>query len=322
MTMKRTSIAFLGFVLISSAAAAQQRIALREGIVIDPNQPVAYIMTPQRGIAAIDLLTGATKWSTNAAAKPLALSGNRLLSQADPQAATNRLELVSLNVQKGGAASVKNAASLPEGVLVSVGQTLAGQFTTAARTEAGGDVTVTWSWLPRVPGGMNPDAERGERSVMARETRRVTPVTGAIRINPTSGATSRVASLAMIPAASSSWILQERIQINDAQGNQYESADGRNVLASERVADDREWQKYRWSVFERSTGRKIGEMRSHLSFAPFVVRDNTVIFETTPFIAPGSAAEPAKLRGVSLETGRETWSVPVREVVYRGPMPP
>jgi hypothetical protein len=311
--MKRTSIAFLGFVLISFPAAAQQRIALRDGIVIDPNQPVAYVMTPQRGIAAIDLLTGATKWTTNDAAKPLALSGNRLLSQVEPQTATNRLELVSLNTQNRGTASAKSATNLPEGVRVFVGDALAGLFTTVARTEAGGDVTVTWSWLPHTLGGMNPDAERGTRPFTARETGRVTATTGAIRINPTTGATSRVASLALIPVAASSSILK---------GNQYESADGRNTLASERVADDREWQKYRWSVYERSTGRKIGEMRSHVSFAPFVVRDNTVIFETTPFIAPGRVAEPAKLRGVSLDTGRETWSVPVREVVYRGPMPP
>lgn len=315
--MKRTSLAFLGFVLFSFAAAAQQRIALREGIIIDPNQPVAYVMTPQRGIAAIDLLTGATKWTTNAAAKPLALSGNWLVSQVESTTATNRLELVALNVQERGATAAKNAMELPAGVRVSVGETLAGTFSTAARSESGGGVTVTWSWVLTNAQGINEDTEG------TKAARRVTPVVGGVRMNPSSGAMSRVTSVSMIPVASSSWILRERIPISDAKGTQYESADGKNILVSERVADDREWQKYRWSVYERgTTGRKLGEARSHVSFAPFVVRDNTLVFDTTPYAVAGQAEEPAKLRGVSLDTGRERWSVPVREVVYRGPMPP
>jgi hypothetical protein len=51
------------------------------------------------------------------------------------------------------------------------------------------------------------------------------------------------------------------------------------------------------------------------------VNDSVIVFETTPYVANGKE-EPAKLRGVDLRTGRETWSVEVREVEYRGPMPP
>ena len=72
---------------------------------------------------------------------------------------------------------------------------------------------------------------------------------------------------------------------------------------------------------ESASGRKVGETRSHIAFAPFVVRGSVLVFETTPYIR-GRDVQPAKLRGVDLGTGRETWGVEVREVVYRGPVPP
>jgi hypothetical protein len=102
---------------------------------------------------------------------------------------------------------------------------------------------------------------------------------------------------------------------------QFESADGRHVLASERTGDDLTWDKYRWTVFERATQRQVGEMRTHVSFAPFVVSDSTLIYETTPFTR-GKDEEPAKLRAVSLTNGAPVWAVEVREIAFRGPFPP
>ena len=81
--------------------------------------------------------------------------------------------------------------------------------------------------------------------------------------------------------------------------------DGRHVLASQRVADDRVWEKYLWTVYERSNGRRLGEFRAHNAFNLFVVRNSLVIFETTPFARLGSPEEPAKLRAISLGNGRE-----------------
>ena len=81
------------------------------------------------------------------------------------------------------------------------------------------------------------------------------------------------------------------------------------------------WDKYRWTIFQRS-GQRVGEIRSHISFSPFVVRDSLVVFETKPYARAGQAPEPAKLRAVSVAGGREVWSVQVREIVYRGSYPP
>jgi outer membrane protein assembly factor BamB len=318
--MKRTSIALLCFVLTPLAAPAQERIALREGIVIDPTQPVAYVMTPERGIAAVDLTTGAKLWTSTAAAKPLALVGNRLVSQVESPDASNQLEIAALDVRERGTAAARKTTALPAGVRVSVGETLAGTFTSTGRPE-GANVLVAWSWLPVPIQGMREDADREPDG--AKRIRPARPITGGVRVNPTTGAVTRVADVPRIPPASSTWLVPAgtRLAAADAKGTQYDSADGRHVLVSERVADDRTWDKYRWTVYERATGRKLGETRSPWSFAPFVVRDSILVFDTTPFTR-GQEEQPAKLRGVSLDTGREAWSVEVREVVYRGPMPP
>jgi len=322
--MKRTSIAVLAFVLFPLAVSAQQRIALREGLIIDPTQPVAYVMTPERGIAAIDLITGGTRWTSTAAAKPLAIVGNRLVGQVESAALTNRLELVSIDVQERGRVAARNAAELPGGVRVTVGESLAGTFISTAQAD-GSNVLVTWRWTADAATGMKEDAGDDDANrISPKAVRRITPVIGGVRMNPATGAMTRVSTERVIPGASSPWLLaaSQRLRVDDGKGVQYESADGKHVLVSERAGDDRTWDKYRWVVFDRVTGQKLGETRSHVSFAPFVVRDSILVFETTPYTAPKSAEQQAKLRGVSLDTGREKWSVPVREVVFRGLTPP
>jgi hypothetical protein len=92
-------------------------------------------------------------------------------------------------------------------------------------------------------------------------------------------------------------------------------------MASERIADNDTWNKYRWTVYEKDSNRRLGEFRTHLAFAPFAVKGSILIYETTPFVKAGTE-EPAKLRGIDLTTGKEVWSVEVRENTFRGPFPP
>jgi hypothetical protein len=103
------------------------------------------------------------------------------------------------------------------------------------------------------------------------------------------------------------------------------SADGGHVLASERVADDSVWEKYLWTIYDRSTGEPIGEFRTFRSLAPFFVSDSMVIYETPPAarqVQGNLIEEPLKIRAVDLSTGREVWSREVRDTAYRGPFPP
>jgi hypothetical protein len=152
-----------------------------------------------------------------------------------------------------------------------------------------------------------------EASAQARE--------GALTFNPVTGALRRL-DAARAPQ-SRAWELGPSQRMAKAGTvRQFESADGRHVLASERTGDELTFDKYRWSVFERGTQRQVGEIRTHLSFTPFVVVDSTLVYETTPYVRGKDKEEPAKLRALSLANGAPLWSVEVRETVFRGTLPP
>ncbi|MGH7712862.1 MAG: hypothetical protein ACREOG_16350, partial [Gemmatimonadaceae bacterium] len=174
-----------------------------------------------------------------------------------------------------------------------------------------------WTFLPEPRRGIDDEQDTLTRGVAARPVLR----RGALRLRVSTGALTTLDTNRVAPPREPRWILPQDAKVSGAAPTQYESADGRHIVASERVADDRVWDKYRWTVYERA-GRRLGEIRSHISFTPFVVRDSLVVFETTPYERAGQPAEPAKLRAVSVTTGREVWSVPVRENVFRGPFPP
>ena len=300
---------------------AQQDTAarLRAGLIVNPDLGLAYVMTPAGGIAAVELASGEIRWTSQAAAKPLAVVGNRLIAQVEPTAAANRLEVVALNAQSGGQALVRGFTELPVGVRVSIGETLVGTFSAEART-VGGNVIVDWTFVPGSRQGMHDPADT---AIAGRPGQRqaARPIRGALRMNVTSGALTRLDTAQVSPPPRPRWVLPQAEKVSRAAPTQFESADGRHILASEAAGDDRTFEKYRWTIYERGTGNSVGELRTHISFSPFIVRDSLMIFETTPY-ARGESEEPARLRAFSLATGREIWSVEVREVVYRGPFPP
>jgi hypothetical protein len=97
------------------------------------------------------------------------------------------------------------------------------------------------------------------------------------------------------------------------------------VLSSLRVADDPAWDKYLWTIFERESGRRVGEMRMHLRYVPFFVEGTRVIYQTPPYErreGPSMRQEPPQLRAADLGSGAEVWHQPVRDTVDREPPPP
>jgi hypothetical protein len=310
------AVAVFSLALPPTGAQAQQvaPVTLRSGLVADPVRGLAYVMTAEGGVAAIDLGTGTTRWTSNDAAKPLALVGNLLVSQVESRAAGGPLELVVLDTEQRGALATRGNLELPAGVRVSIGETLEGTFTIDAQPSNGG-VIATWNYVPAPRRGVDDTA--GVIRLRPGEMPR-----GALRMDISTGQVTPLDTGDVPAVPISRWILPADERIPRAAAAQYQSADGRHVLASERIADDRTWQNYRWMVYDRGTGQPLGEIRNYLSFAPFVVHDSLVVYETTPYVRRGEEAEPAKLRGVSLRSGQEVWSVPVREIVYRGPVPP
>jgi hypothetical protein len=205
-----------------------------------------------------------------------------------------------------------------------VTETLDGRFSASA-TGSGASALVDWTYvptprmrgMPTLPG--DEETALGDRSARDSGLRR--PITGSVRMSLSTGALSTAPATRNETAANTpTWVIPAS-EVDASPATQYQSADGRHVLTSQQVAEDPEWNKYRWVVTDRETGQRLGEFRNHIAFAPFVVRDSVIVFETTPYIH-GADEEPAKLRGVDLQTGREAWSVEVREVIFRGTMPP
>lgn len=309
------------FAAISAAAVAQEPggVILRPGIVIDPSTNIVYVMTPE-GIAAVDATSGAKRWTTREAAKPLGLARNLLISQIEPKTETRVLNLAVLDTKESGAVTARGVDVLPETVKVAIGQTVEGKFESQASLVAN-DALVTWRFesLPLRGIQVAPVREPTTDPVSALGAK-AQSTEGALRLNLDTGAVSKV-NVGSIPQEAREWLLTSQEKISGAPARQYASVDRRHIMASERIADDKAWAKYRWTVFESLTKKRIGQFRTHLSFVPFVVRNSILIYETTPYLRAGQA-EPAKLRGVDLATGKEVWSVEVRELVYRGPVPP
>lgn len=332
------------------AAGAAGAIELRPGVLIDLPRKVAYVMQPKGGIEAVALASGGRVWSTTEAAKPLALVGDTLVAQAEPTGATNQLGIVALNVQKGARRAPAGTAGmtvpLPTGTRVTVDDTLEGSFAISARATTE-DALLAWEYARSLQQGIRPGAiedaaggtppKPGEpaRSEAARKVAGApaerTVSTGTVRVNASTG---RAAAIAPGDPAAAAAAVARRARTPDARGQerlatvpgtQYLSADGRHILTSERVADDRVWDKYEWTIFERAGGRRLGTIRSYRSQAPFVVVDTEIVYETGPFVRrldEGLVDTPLQVRAVDLRNGRELWTRAVRDTAYRGPFPP
>jgi hypothetical protein len=104
------------------------------------------------------------------------------------------------------------------------------------------------------------------------------------------------------------------------------SADQRHLLASERVGGGGpEDPEYRWSIFSMATGQRIGRLFADVSGAPFFVWGDAIVFEHPPYGRRSGddwLESPLQVRSVLLASGDLAWERPVRDLEYRGPLPP
>lgn len=311
---------------LGSAQEVLQRtenVVLRPGIIIQPAQRVAYVMTPAGGTAAVDTRQGVVQRRFQDAAMPLIVLGDQLVGQAESDTVGNNLELVIVNTRDTTRAPGRRSVQLPAGVRVGIGETLQGTFLAKAQPLEG-DVAVRWTFVGLPRQGMRPAGPVGTTisPLGERVPARPQSTRGAIRISLTDPTVRSVDTLAFQELPPPRWMLAGEEKLSALPSTQYRSADNRHILVSEKLGNDSEWNKYRWTVYESGSRRRIGEVRSHLSFTPFYVQDDVLIFETTPYRERTKAPEPAKLRAVSLQSGVEVWSVEVRELVRRLQFPP
>ncbi len=302
---------------------------LRSGVIIDPAQHRVYIMSPSGGIDALELATGGKIWSTKAASKPLGLVNQRLISQAESAGTANKMKLVILNPSTGTLKADSNVA-LPAGVQPAI-QPVDGQFDAAA-TASGGEAIVTWEFQARPLRGLRPGTEdrlsspRGVPSPSPSAEVGAHSRSGAFRLNLATGSTSAFHEIGDDSVQENQpALLLAPDRLPGLPETQVLSADGQHIMVSNRTADDRVWEKYTLTLYERGTGKRLGEFKSHLSMVPFFVTGTSVVFETGAYVRKAEAGlieEPLKIRAIDLETGHEIWSRQVRDTAYHGSYPP
>lgn len=317
----------LAILLLPGAALGQSGSVLHEGLVIAPRLGIAYVMHPGGGIDAVNLASGAVQWRSDKAAKPLAIAGDRLIAQAESRGA-RALHLVALDA-RSGASRDSIRIPLPAGVAATVTDTPAGSFRVRAeatgsdlsvRWEATGVGTVAQGILPAENEGQAPSLD-GAPSVAA-GTAIVDLASSSLRVKEEPAV--RLAHTATLSRSA----LQELSEpaVREATGRQMLSADGRHVLVTEAIESAGvSLDRYRWTVYERASGTRLGSVPSMVSATPFLVVGRT-LYHTVPAHAvrqDGKFVEsPFSLRAVDLKTGAQAWTRAAAETEFRGPFPP
>jgi len=328
---------------VPAAAPAPLPFQLRDGVVIDPRSKAAYFMSPDHGIRAVDLSGFKTLWTTKAGAKPLTLANGTLFAQMEKQhdaEHANVLDVVALDAYRNAKVMRQWQTLLPRGVHVGIDKSLRGAFEAHGfRIASDSTAVVTWRQTISLPTGMPPDpteappaappAEGGGGGFGGGGAGRDRVLRGQLLITKSgdllSPSLDRPGALAAAVATDTLAFVPviPRLRVTKTDhGREFTSADGRHVIITELVADERVWEKYLWTVLDRATREKVGEMRSHFSVAPFYVNESTLIYVTEPFGRDDKGREPLRLRAVDLKTGREAWYADLRDTEYRGPLPP
>ena len=315
-----TPVLALALAVSALAVPAEQGAALRDGVLVAPARGLAYVMRPGGGIDAVDLASGAVRWHSDAASKPLVLAGNRLVAQAESAAGT--LDVVALDAQ-GGARGASTRVPLPAGVAASVVDTAQRSFRVYAGG-AGPQLVVQWesSAVAAV------DAPQG---YLAAEETGQAPSIGGSALVTVDG--SLVEGKATPSAAATAAVNRPELQELSAplakavSGRQFLSADGRHVLVAQMVdrGDPSNVYSRRWTIYDRESGARLGSVPALAAAAPFVVRGAT-LYHVEPAFATRRDGRlvnhPASLRAVDLRSGNELWKVTIRDSDFHGPFPP
>lgn len=304
-----------------STPAWASAVPLGDGVVVDSARGVAYLTNPGGQMEAVELGHGKVVWSAKMAAKPLAADAGRVVAQVESEV-DGSLEIASFDAASGKPGKMKTKVELPSNVKAQLRDTPGKSFRAAARLD-GDELVVSWlataasrdgvarGYLPSIEEGGDPVAAAGSVERLA----------GAVQVDLDSG----LAVEAQAPVGSTTQIeILPAAAVPGASGNLYASADGRHVLASERQIGDDPFQSYRWTLYARDSGERLGEISNINSVAPFVVVGGNLVYLSERSIRPQGKKvidEPMRLRAVDLARGVQLWSRDVSDSRYRGPLP-
>ena len=135
---------------------AVEGFSLAPGVLIDSASRVAYAMTPNSRVEAIALKDGEVIWSSLAAAKPIAIRGERIIAQVESVESTSTLTLAVLNISNGELMG-SGAINLGMGVISSLDDGKEHQFVIGAENTDTKTGSVLWRYYQQKLSG--PDAD-------------------------------------------------------------------------------------------------------------------------------------------------------------------
>ena len=303
---------------------------LTAGVVVDPASSALFLMNPAGGIDAIDFSSGRRLWHSNEAAKPLRVDGDLLIAQGeDPNVSREKTGSSYFDVLVLGSHDGKRRLAakvgLPDGVWSGVDDGLGSSLKTEA-VRLDDSLVIQWQSDMQEIRGIAPNrSSSGNEALLATAQRKLA---GAVRLDLQTGQVLTIQGAAeMIRQEASKSDVGEGQRIAGLPDSQYTSRNGRHVMSSEMVGDDRDFlHKYRWTIHSLATKERIGAVTSPVSRAPFFVSGSTLIYESQSYsVRLGDnrlSRERLKVRAVDLLTGGELWALPLRDTAYRGPFPP
>jgi hypothetical protein len=337
-----------------TAAGAVHAAEVAPGVAVDVQGPAVFLMSPARRVEARDIRTGALRWSSTEAVRPLAAAAGRVLAQAEAPA--GQLDLVILDAVSGGRVA-SQSMSLPDGVSAPIDEVLGTRFDVRVE-QTGPQVRLDWSWERRPVRGALLEDEEGE---VYRERGAVLVDLVAARFAtaaPRAAAEGPIALPPPVAAEADAGAFQQRplragpllvavqqtrdgrfllkrwteagVPLPDAPlppgiTLQMTSADGRHVLVSRPSAGTSGQPTHLWTVFALDTGLPAGSLATSTAAAPFAVVAGRVLVVQPPMghrAERGWQEEPRRVEAFDPASGVLAWTQPIRDTAYHGPVAP
>lgn len=289
---------------------AQDDVRLRDGVIVNKTKGEIFLTAPDQTLEVISEKSGKVIVKTEEKFKPLGLIKGRMIGQTIDSSYNNKFLLRSIDATYKRRFVKENSVELPKDVKVGFSQDDGG-FQTSAIT-INGDIYVNWEYQPPVKGVFDSKEETATDEVKS----------GVIKIEKKSMKPFLLNELSVdlqrsiIPADSN--------LLSGIKGEQYFSADNKNILVSKKETNDTSFNCYTWTIYDLKK-KKIGVVKDYRSFAPFYINGNAIIYEYGPFIqsSENSLIEiPLSITAVDLVSGQIIWNKQILDNINYQKSPP
>ncbi len=146
--------------LVAAGAHGQQSVEgfrIAPGVLIDAANDVAFLMSPKGQVQAVKLEKGEILWTSSAAARPIALRGERIIAQVEAGEADAILTLVALAAADGKPAGPAQKIDLGTGVRTSIDDGVENQFVVGTREADARRGPILWRYFEQKLSGPEED---------------------------------------------------------------------------------------------------------------------------------------------------------------------